>query len=49
MSSWGKLYREQDKAVRSAVCSDLNVRVGRLDKWLPHCTAVTHAMTESGL
>lgn len=32
----GKPYLEQDKAVCSVVCSDLNIRVCRKDKWLPH-------------
>jgi len=34
----GKPYLEQDKAVRPVVCSDLNVRVCCIEKWLPHCS-----------
>lgn len=36
MSARGKPYQEQDKEVCTVVCSDLNIRVCRRDRWLPH-------------
>lgn len=44
----GKPYREQDKAVRSVVCSDLNVRVCRIERWLLTFFLIKKE-TESGL